>query len=166
MMNIPSRASIVLAQQNLLREIGIRDNKFAKCACWACISENGKPIRAIISHALDDLSPRSYFLLCHNCQLSRPPDDSKSAQIEWIIEVSTSPSFENVSFEFAKQTNVSLLDFVSQLKRSLGIENLAGYLTHKLTYEMLKTSGTRREAFLQVLLKEFAATTKRGNQSH
>lgn len=168
MMNLPSRASIVLAQQSLLREIGIRNKKFAVCACWACVSEalNKKPIRAIISPILDCRSPHSYFLLCGNCQTQRPCDEDTRVQTNWIINVSTSPSFENLSFEFFQKTKTNLIDFVSYIKISYGIENVAIYLTEKLTSRMLKTSGTRREVFLQVLLDEFAATSTRGNQHH
>lgn len=166
MLQVPSRSSIVLAQQDLLREIGIRDKQFAKGSCWACISEQEHPIRARISLLLQEASPRSYFLLCYRCSQSRPLEDQEKIQLDWIIQVSTSPSFENISYEFMRQTNVPLLEFVTELKSAIGSEALAGYLTEKLTREMLMTNHTRREVFLDILLREYAATTKRGNQNH
>lgn len=168
MIQVPSRSSIVLAQQHLLREIGIKNNKFATQACWACITEdeNKSPIRARISPKLDERSPHSYFLLCLDCHSNRPQEEEESVQLSWIIETSTSPSLENVSAEFMSQTNMSLVYFIRNLKHEFGMEELAGYLTEKLTKEMNNSNGTRREVFLNMLLNEYAATTKRGNQDH
>jgi hypothetical protein len=168
MIQIPSRNRIVLSQQALLRKIGVRNNRFATKACWACITEQGNklPIRARITPSLDPCLPKSYFLLCLSCSQERPNDESELVQIAWIVEVSTSPSLENVSHEFLEKTGMPLISFVSQLKDSKGSENLAVYLTEKLTNEMLRTNGSRREVFLNMLLGEYAATTKRGNQDN
>ena len=110
--------------------------------------------------------PKSYFLLCLSCSQERPNDESELVQIAWIVEVSTSPSLENVSHEFLEKTSMPLISFISQLKESKGAENLAVYLTEKLTNEMLRINGSRREVFLNMLLSEYAATTKRGNQDN